>query len=107
MGSIVLLQELGRQFAHWWVYASLRLAKAFGFLVTHCLAEETFLRVELEQFIVVYVWYLKEFLQCVHDRGGLRPEEGAVDDMQLVAAELRQPSLQVVTVLAGVQAAIS
>lgn len=49
---------------------------------------------------------LEKLLQSVHDERGLGAQHRAVDDVQLVRAVLRQPPLQVVTVLAWVQATV-
>lgn len=51
--------------------------------------------------------YLEELLQRIHDCSWLRAQLRAVDDVELMAAVLRQPALQVVAVLARVQTPIS
>lgn len=60
----------------------------------------------LEQLVVVDVRDLEELLQRVHDGGGLGAQQRAVQHVQLVRAELAQPPLQVVAVLARVEAPV-
>lgn len=102
------LQNLLTAVVHGRILAPLRLAQTLGAsLASHHLAEEALLLVEAQVLRVIELrGNLQESLQVVHHVHRIPLELLPVDYVQLLRAVVSQPLLQVLRVLAGVQAAV-
>lgn len=71
------------------------------------LTEETLLRVIPEVFGVIKWWlYLKETLQLVHSLNRIGTQLVTINDVQLLGRIIGQPTLQVLRILARIQASV-
>lgn len=102
------MQDFHALLVHLRIVATLRLAQALVPRVIHHLTKESLFRVVAQVIRVIHDWCdFEEALQIVHHLDGIRLELLAVDDVELLIGVESEPFLEVLRVLAWVEAAVS